>query len=61
MNLDIIPHVLACLAACDSEGKALFDASDGDDLSYTCPLGNPDPGVYNLWITYYKPGYCRMC
>ena len=55
------PDTSAGLAACDTEGRDLVAASNGDDINFTCPLGDPDPGVYNLWIEFFKPGVCRTC
>jgi hypothetical protein len=55
------PDTSAGLAACTSEGEELVYISDGEDINYSCQLGNPDAGVYNLWITYWNPKYCRTC
>jgi hypothetical protein len=55
------PDTSAGLAACGSEGQELVYISDGEDIDYSCQLGNPDAGVYNLWITYWNPKYCRTC
>jgi hypothetical protein len=55
------PDTSAGLSACDEEGEELVYISDGEDVGYSCQLGNPDAGVYNLWISYWKPGYCRTC
>jgi hypothetical protein len=55
------PDTSAGLTACDEEGQELVYISNGEDINYTCQLGNPDAGVYNLWITYWNPHYCRTC
>jgi hypothetical protein len=54
------PDTSAGLTACDEEGGELVYISDGEDLGYNCQLGNPDAGVYNLWITYINPN-CHSC
>jgi hypothetical protein len=41
------PDTAAGLAECDAMGE--YEAQHGS-LGYSCPLGNPDPGVYNLWV-----------
>jgi hypothetical protein len=55
------PDTPAGLTACQEEGEELVYISDGEDINYSCQLGNPDAGVYNLWITYWNPKYCRTC
>jgi hypothetical protein len=41
------PDTSAGLAACDAMG--VYEAQHGS-LGYVCSLGDPDPGVYNLWV-----------
>ena len=55
------PNPVAGLPTCDAEGEALVANSNGEDAGYSCQFGNPDAGVYNLWITYWNPNYCRTC
>jgi hypothetical protein len=55
------PDTSTGLTDCDLEGETLVYISDGEDLGYQCKLGDPDSGVYNLWITYWNPNYCRTC
>jgi hypothetical protein len=55
------PDTSAGLLSCEEQGSALVAESDGEDLGYNCELGDPDAGVYNLWITYWNPSYCRTC
>jgi hypothetical protein len=55
------PDTSAGLLSCQEQGAGLVAESDGEDLGYSCQLGDPDAGVYNLWISYWNPSYCRTC
>jgi predicted lipoprotein with Yx(FWY)xxD motif len=55
------PDTSAGLSACDTEGAYLFDNSDGNFVGSYCSLGDPDAGVYNLWVREWNPNYCRTC
>jgi hypothetical protein len=55
------PDTSAGLLSCEEQGAGLVAESDGEDLNYNCELGDPDAGVYNLWIAYWNPSYCRTC
>lgn len=55
------PDTSAGLSACDAEGSYLVDYSDGNFVNYYCTLGDPDAGVYNLWVREWNPNYCRTC
>jgi hypothetical protein len=58
------PDTSAGLAACDAQGAADITNAPplyGNVIGYSCELGDPDSGVYNLWLTYYSPTYCRTC
>lgn len=43
------PDTSAGLAACQAMGVYEVQSSRGEIFSYSCPLGDPDVGVYNLW------------
>jgi hypothetical protein len=47
---DTYPDTSAGLAACDAEGQSLIKAPINN---YSCMLGNPNAGVYNLWVLYH--------
>jgi hypothetical protein len=55
------PDTAAGLLSCQEQGSTFVADSDGEDLGYSCELGDPDAGVYNLWISYWNPSYCRTC
>jgi hypothetical protein len=58
------PDTSAGLSACEAQGAADITNAPplyGDVISYSCELGDPDSGVYNLWLTYYNPNYCKTC
>jgi hypothetical protein len=58
------PDTSAGLSACDAQGAADITNAPplyGNVIGYSCELGDPDAGVYNLWLTYYNPNYCRTC
>jgi hypothetical protein len=56
------PDTAAGLSDCDTEGAYLVANSvDGDFVGYYCTVGDPDAGVYNLWVVEYAPHYCRTC
>jgi hypothetical protein len=48
------PDTSAGLSACDTEGASLLTFPYGAVYGYNCELGNPDAGVYNLWLFYFK-------
>jgi hypothetical protein len=55
------PDTSAGLSACDAEGTVLVGNSDGYFVGSYCSLGDPDAGVYNLWVREWNPNYCRTC
>ncbi len=48
---DTYPLTPAGLAACQAEGAYLVANGPYDAPAYNCSSGNPDPGLYNLWLT----------
>jgi len=46
------PDTPAGLSACVTYGNALHKALPNQNLSFSCLLNNPDPGVYNLWLLF---------
>src|ERR1700728_735155 len=55
------PDASAGLSACDAEGAYLVANGEGEVPGYYCTVGNPDAGVYNLWVVEWNPNYCRTC
>jgi hypothetical protein len=55
------PDTSAGLSACDAEGAYLQANGQGEIPGYYCTLGNPNAGVYNLWVVEWNPNYCRTC
>jgi hypothetical protein len=55
------PDTSAGLSACDAEGAYLVAHGEGEVPGYYCTLGNPNAGVYNLWVVEWNPNYCRTC
>jgi hypothetical protein len=58
------PDTSAGLSACDAQGAADITNAPplyGNVTGYSCELGDPDAGVYNLWLTYFNPHVCRTC
>jgi hypothetical protein len=56
---DTYPETAAGLSSCQKEGKAIV-AAGGPNFSYSCEPGDPDAGLYNLWISKWVPG-CGTC
>jgi hypothetical protein len=56
---DTYPETSAGLSSCQKEGEALV-AAGGPNFSYSCDPGDPDAGLYNLWISKWVPG-CGTC
>jgi|SRR5580693_526574 hypothetical protein len=46
------PDTTAGLEACQAEGASLHAGLPAQDLSSECLFGNPNKGVYNLWILF---------
>jgi hypothetical protein len=44
------PDTSTGLDECGAKGWLLEEGSDGEDVALSCRLGNPDAGVYNLWL-----------
>jgi hypothetical protein len=49
------PDTPAGKSACDAEGEYDVSHSNGEDVAYICELGNPNAGVYNLWVWVHVP------
>jgi hypothetical protein len=48
------PDTPAGLSACDTEGAYLEAHAQGRYIAgYFCEVGNPEAGVYNLWVIEY--------
>lgn len=45
---DTYPDTAAGLAACNAEGS--YERAHGGVTSWTCLLGDPHAGRYNLWL-----------
>lgn len=52
---DTYPDTSTGLAACDAQGHADEVHGLGYVVGYTCALGDPDAGVYNLWLIEQEP------
>jgi hypothetical protein len=48
------PDTTAGLEACHAEGASLQEGVPTQDLASECLLGNPNKGVYNLWILFHS-------
>jgi len=49
------PDTNAGLTACHQEGVLLHQGAPTADIAWQCQLGNPDAGVWNLWILFHQP------
>jgi hypothetical protein len=43
------PDTSAGYSACAADGE--FENSAGGSINWSCKLGDPDAGVYNLWLS----------
>jgi len=48
------PDTSAGYSSCASTGQ--FENSLGGSTNWSCKLGDPDAGVYNLWLAKFNPG-----
>jgi len=47
------PDTNAGLGACNAEGLYFHETVPAQNIAWQCQLGNPNAGVYNLWILFH--------